>query len=52
MKKLFTLVALALVAMSASAKEVLTLPEDMGPGKVTEFGNWAWRDVAKLYSGA
>lgn len=52
MKKLFTLVALALVAMSASAKEVLTLPEDMGPGKVTEFGYWAWRDVAKLYSGA
>ncbi len=52
MKKLFTLVALALVAMSASAKEVLTLPEDMGPGKVTAFGSWEWRDVAKLYSGA
>ena len=52
MKKLFTLMVMALVAMSANAKEVLTLPDDMGPGKTTAFGNWAWRDVAKLYSGA
>lgn len=52
MKKLFTLIAVALVAMSASAKEVLTLPQDMGAGITTEFGNWAWRDIAKLYTGA
>ena len=52
MKKLFTLIAVALVAMSVNAKEVLTLPEDMGAGKTTVFSNWEWRDVAKLYSGA
>ena len=52
MKKLFTLMVMALVAMSVNAKEVLTLPEDMGAGKTTAFGNWAWRDVAKLYTGA
>lgn len=52
MKKLFTLMVMALVAMSVNAKEVLTLPDDMGAGKTTVFGNWAWRDVAKLYTGA
>jgi len=51
MKKLFTLIALALMAVSVNAKEVLTLPDDMGPGKTTQFGNWAWRDVTNLFSG-
>ena len=52
MKKLFTFIAMALMSVGANAKEVLTLPEDMGAGKTTEFGNWAWRDVANLFSGA
>ena len=51
MKKLFTLVALALVAMSASAKEVIELPEGMGPGVTTAFGNWEWKTVKRLYTG-
>ena len=52
MKKFFTLIAIALMAISANAKEVLTLPEDMGPGKTTAFTNWQWRDVTLLFTGA
>ena len=52
MKKFFTLIAMALIAISANAKEVLTLPEDMGPGKTTVFGSWQWRDVTLLFTGA
>ena len=52
MKKFFTLITMVLMAVSANAKEVLPLPEDMGADKRTQFGSWEWRDVAKLYSGA
>ena len=52
MKKLFTLMVMALVAMSVNAKEVLTLPDGMGANVTTAFNSWEWKDVAKLYTGA
>lgn len=52
MKKIFTLIAMALVAMSADAKLVVDLPEDMGPGKTLELNAWQWRDVKNLFTGA
>ena len=48
MKKIFTLIAVALCALTASAKE--TLP-DFTPKTMT-FTGWSWNSVANLAQGS
>ena len=45
MKKLFTLIAVALVAMSASAKEVIDFSPKFPYGESVTLGSWNWQGI-------
>lgn len=50
MKKIFTLIVMAMMAVSINAKQTIALPDGMA-GQTYTFGSWQWVDLNELFEG-